>query len=396
MKQQSLRIIILLLFSILMLVPIQLVRAEHWVEVVRFEGHRDIFTTAPFVCNYSVWRIRYESYSGDRFPMIIPGVYTLNITIYRQGETTDYIDRISEEPTQGMYYYHLIRNNTGSFYMNISTGYSDSYSIIVEQNTDSVFVTPTPIPSPTPINSNTENNSASPLGMSLEIIAALVVMFVAAFAAVLLVLRRKSFRRNLMPKKLSATTITIMLTITMLASMSMVSANFIPTRPEIQINSPTQSYIKFYQTNSVFLSFEVRIPPDAPRHFPEVNNISYSLDGQSAIVVNEVEKSENVHWFSGICTMYSASVMLDDLAVGDHTVTVFCQDSIGRDLSKTVDFTVDTPLDSNTLTQSTPTPYGKVLGYPSDRIIAAIEIVIFLLIIASISLVYFKGRKVKS
>jgi hypothetical protein len=58
-----------------------------------------------------------------------------------------------------------------------------------------------------------------------------------------------------------------------------------------------------------------------------------------------------------------------------------------------VDFTVDTPLDSNTLTQSTPTPYGKVFGYPSDRIIAAMEIGFFLLAVALVSLVYFKKRK---
>jgi hypothetical protein len=198
-----------------------------------------------------------------------------------------------------------------------------------------------------------------------------------------------------MPKKLLATIIIITLAIEILSSMSIVTANFIPTRPEIQINYPTPSYNMDYQTNPVLLSFEVRIPPDAPSHFPEVNNISYSLDGQSAIVVNEVEKSENVHWFSGICIMYSASVMLDNLAVGDHTVTVFCQDSIGRDLSKTVDFTVATPSDSNTLTQSTSASYGKVIGYPSDRIIAAIEIGIFLLAVALVSLVYFKKRKEK-
>jgi hypothetical protein len=196
-----------------------------------------------------------------------------------------------------------------------------------------------------------------------------------------------------MPKKLLATTIIIVLALEILSSMSIVTANFIPTRPEIQINYPAPSYIRSYQTNSVLLSFEVRIPPDAPSHFPEVNNISYSLDGQSAIVVNEVEKSENVHWFSGICTMYSASVMLDNLAVDDHTVTVFCQDGIGRDLSKTVDFTVDTALDSNLLTQSTPTPHGKVIGYPSDRIIAAIEIAVFLLVVVLVSLIYFRRQK---
>ena len=365
-----------------MLVPIQLVRAEHWVEVARFEGHRDIFTTAPFVCNYSVWRIRYESYSGDRFPMIIPGVYTLNITIYRQGETTDYIDRISEEPTQGMYYYHLIRNNTGSFYMNISTGYSDSYSIIVEQNTDSVFVTPTPIPSPTPINSNTENNSASPLGLSLEIIAALVVMFVASFAAVLLVLRRKSFRRNLMPKNLLATIIILALAITMLSVIPMSKGNFIPVHSEIDIYSPMPPFVSIYQnTSSVLLNFAVKVPADAPNHYPEIKNIYYCVDGNSAIEITNVKKYEKVPWFSGICMKYNASLLIDNLEDGNHTVLVYCQDDMGNRLSATRDFAVA----NSPISESSTPSYDSII----PLVIGSLAVIVT---VASVSLVYFKKR----
>jgi hypothetical protein len=449
MKQQSLRIIILLLFLVLMLVPIQLVRAEHWVEVVRFEGRRDIFTTAPFVCNYSVWRIRYESYSGDRFPMIIPGVYTLNITIYRQGETTDYIDRISEEPTQGMYYYHLIRNNTGSFYMNISTGYSDSYSIIIEQNTDSVFVTPTPIPSPTPINSNTENNSASPLGLSLEIIAALVVMFVAAFTAVLLVLRRKSLRRNLMPKKLLATTIiltTILALVVGIQVVEVVDANPLPPNwmasMTITIHSPLKGVINDLpllvnfsaQSSPVFYLSDTQTDSYTGDFFYVLDGQSMSYGGTKIANTQMIVTSQNKHQFSG-------QTYIPNLIEGPHNITVYWGASINNRIyydeswSTSIQFYVinenpsptpkttltpnspipspsPSPTSKPNLTQSpvptsqTPTPFPTPTpittptqvssNYLLDQVfLTAIAIVIVIVAVASIALVYFRRSKGK-
>lgn len=157
--KKSILITILLLFLIIAFIQLQCAKAEHWVEVVRYEGTSAVFMTAPFTCNYSEWRIRYESNVETHFPMIIPGVYILNITTYPQGEvenSTNYINKISVGPTQGQYYYQLIKDHPGTFYMNISTGYSDNYSIIVEQNIDSVYATATPpsTASPTPTASN--------------------------------------------------------------------------------------------------------------------------------------------------------------------------------------------------------------------------------------------------
>jgi hypothetical protein len=149
MNKLSLLVIVLLLSAVLF-VPLQFAKADRWVEVVRYEGKSADFVTASFVCNYSEWRIRYESYLGTHFPMIIPGVYDLNVTTYRQGETTNYIDKINAFPTQGQYYINVIHNKTGTFYMNISTDMIDSYSVIVEQNTDSVLATPTPAASSSP------------------------------------------------------------------------------------------------------------------------------------------------------------------------------------------------------------------------------------------------------
>jgi hypothetical protein len=166
--------------------------AEHWVEVARYEGTQGVFVTESFACNYSEWRILYESYVGTRYPMIIPGVYLLNITTYQQGDTANYIDKISEPPTQGQYYYHLIHNTTGSFYLNISTGFSDNYSIIVEQNTDSVLDNQSPITSPTA--SNTENNSA--IGsVPLEFIVVIVAIAVVILIVSVLVMKNRNVKR---------------------------------------------------------------------------------------------------------------------------------------------------------------------------------------------------------
>jgi hypothetical protein len=202
-----------------------------------------------------------------------------------------------------------------------------------------------------------------------------------------------------MPKKLLATTITIVLAITMLTSVSMVTANYIPTQPKIQIYSPSQPYIRTYNTTSITLSFDVKMPADAPHHYPEVNSIYYSLDGQPAIEINNVEKFERVSWFSGICEKYKANVVLENLAVGDHNVTVFCKDSIGRQLSDARDFTVSALSVSNSPTLNEVTPSVANHG-TEDRVgfnltLAAITIMILLVGVAFISLVYFKRRKDK-
>lgn len=180
MKKPGLLVTILLV-SVLVLVPTQSVKAEHWVEVIRYEGRQAAFVTEPFTCNYSEWRIRYESYVGTHFPMIIPGVYLLNVTTYPQGEATNYTDRIRVDPTQGEYFYHLIHDSPGTFYMKISTGFSDNYSVIIEQNIDSVFATPSSVAFPTPTTSNHENDSA--MGrVPLELI-----FTVAAIAAIVII-----------------------------------------------------------------------------------------------------------------------------------------------------------------------------------------------------------------
>lgn len=107
----------------------------NWSEVVRFTGSTsEHYTTDYFTCNHVEWRIRWEyvpdpSYSNfTRFM-----VFT-----YPQGEDTLFIDSIYKagaSDTEGISYLH---NNKGTFYMEINVLYTQSYTIIVEQDLDSI------------------------------------------------------------------------------------------------------------------------------------------------------------------------------------------------------------------------------------------------------------------
>jgi len=120
-------------------------RSDNWVEVTWYERTHDSYITEPFICNFSEWRIRYESTVEEtKFPMIIYGAYPLNIATYLKSKTSNFTDNISADPTNGIYFYQMIHNKTGAFYLNISTGYLTHYSVIVEQNTGSVLATQRP------------------------------------------------------------------------------------------------------------------------------------------------------------------------------------------------------------------------------------------------------------
>ena len=137
-----------------------------------------------------------------------------------------------------------------------------------------------------------------------------------------------------MPKKLLATTIMLILGITSLSIVSSVTANFIPTQPEIRINTPIQTELKIYQNTSVPLLVDIKetVTSQPPHDYPAINHIYYKLDGQEAREIINVTKSEE-DWFSGRCMQYFAYTTLDSLTDGNHTLSAFCQDDTGRQLS---------------------------------------------------------------
>ena len=136
-----------------------------------------------------------------------------------------------------------------------------------------------------------------------------------------------------MPKKLLAIIAIVFLGITSLSTESFVTANFIPTQPEIKINTPMQTELKIYQNISVPLLVDIKetVTSYMPRHFPEISHIYYKLDGQEAKEFTNITKSEE-DWFSGRCMQYFAYTTLDNLDDGNHTLTAFCQDDTERQL----------------------------------------------------------------
>lgn len=107
----------------------------NWVEVTRFSAHGDSVTTEPFTCDYAEWRIRWEFDPGHwHFPQL----HTFSVTTYPQGEDTVYVDQIYEMANGSKTGTHYIHENDGKFYIKISLGIIDGYTIIVEQNIDSI------------------------------------------------------------------------------------------------------------------------------------------------------------------------------------------------------------------------------------------------------------------
>ena len=105
---------------------------DNWAEVTRFIGSKG-YTTNAFVCDYVEWRIKWEFDPGH---WDFPDLYTLKINTYKIGESTAY-NQIIAPPNGNLNGVELL-NQSGTFYMKIDSGLSDSYTIIIEQNIDSI------------------------------------------------------------------------------------------------------------------------------------------------------------------------------------------------------------------------------------------------------------------
>ncbi|MBN1784292.1 MAG: hypothetical protein JW815_00945 [Candidatus Bathyarchaeota archaeon] len=110
---------------------------NNWVEVTRFIGTKG-FTTDIFVCYHPEWRIRWEYNPGYG---IFPELATLQVTTYKEGESAKYFNKIIEVPNGNPNGVELL-NQSGTFYLEISTGIIESYTIIVEQNIESIPESP--------------------------------------------------------------------------------------------------------------------------------------------------------------------------------------------------------------------------------------------------------------
>lgn len=127
---------LLLAISITMSIGVNIVSATpaNWSEVIRFTGSgNEQYTTEYFTCDHVEWRIRWEYVPDPDYPEYAAfSVYT-----YPQGGDIpiDSIYKAGSEDTSGISYIH---NNKGTFYMEIIVASTQSYTIIVEQDLDSI------------------------------------------------------------------------------------------------------------------------------------------------------------------------------------------------------------------------------------------------------------------
>lgn len=107
---------------------------SNWVEVIRFTGGSGITTTEPFTCDYAEWRIRWEYELRTENPEDPPG---LEVCVYTQEYHSPYFEHLNNwgpEETNGTL---IIHDKNGTFHLAIICGVP-SYSVIIEQNLDSI------------------------------------------------------------------------------------------------------------------------------------------------------------------------------------------------------------------------------------------------------------------
>jgi hypothetical protein len=106
--------------------------------------------------------------------------------------------------------------------------------------------------------------------------------------------------------------------------------------PAVIIYSPAPI---LYTNASIPLSIVVRVLNGSP----EIVCVLYSLDGKANLTLTNLNRTDNV-WFDPYkrgSEFYVTSV-LENLAEGNHTLSVYSQDAYGNEMSSSVEFTVDT------------------------------------------------------
>ena len=104
----------------------------NWVEVTRFTGTIWGGSTEPFTCDHIEWRIRWSYEPTPSDLSVMPIRFRFNV-VESGGELVKFFI-----PNTGSLSGTLYVNQTGEFYLYIDTIYTENYTIIVEQNLDSI------------------------------------------------------------------------------------------------------------------------------------------------------------------------------------------------------------------------------------------------------------------
>ena len=134
-----------------------------------------------------------------------------------------------------------------------------------------------------------------------------------------------------------ALTLISALSVSIIAGMQthVAKANFLPA-PAIMIYSPGPS---IYTNTSIPLNVVVNVLKNSP----EIVGVLYCLDESSNITLTNLTRTDNV-WFdpNKEGSEFRVTSFLENLAEGNHTLKVFSQDAIGKEMSSSVKFTINT------------------------------------------------------
>jgi hypothetical protein len=122
------------LFPVLSNISPAVASPADWVEVTRFTGSgTQNYTSDYFTCTHAEWRIQWSYVSDPAYPLYA----ILVVTTYPQGGDVAFNLIMESGPsnTSGTSYIH---NRQGTFYNKIYVTYTQSYTIIIEQDIDSV------------------------------------------------------------------------------------------------------------------------------------------------------------------------------------------------------------------------------------------------------------------
>jgi hypothetical protein len=109
--------------------------SENWVEVTTLSGSGGIGSTKTFTVDHADWRIRWEIEPSNHSERQSFLVYVFPATGIKGSEQwIESIQHFGTEETTGV---ANIYNHSGSFYMDVLASI-DSYTMIIEQNTDSI------------------------------------------------------------------------------------------------------------------------------------------------------------------------------------------------------------------------------------------------------------------
>lgn len=103
----------------------------NWVEVATFTGSVGIGSTSHFTVDHVDWRIRLEIDPSNSSESSSFAVY-----VFQDSEPwSEKISQLTTNETTGILNIH---NHSGSFYLVVQTMNVDSYTMIVEQNTETI------------------------------------------------------------------------------------------------------------------------------------------------------------------------------------------------------------------------------------------------------------------